>query len=121
MQPPELLRGNTPPNSRNRPIRCFSRSLIPRGRPIRSSCRPGYLHDVGAAFFPFAEHSPAFRSLDLAGAGLRWACARRESSHPALDGTCPTIARDPELTAATFGEDGPAWLRLAHWQQAMGA
>ena len=26
---------------------------------------PGYLHDVGAAFFPFAEDSPAFRHLDL--------------------------------------------------------
>ena len=22
---------------------------------------PGYLHDVGAAFFPFADDSPAFR------------------------------------------------------------
>src|SRR5947208_8313682 len=43
----------------------------------------GYLHDVGAAFFPFAEYSPAFRSLDLPGAGLKWRSARRESSHPA--------------------------------------
>src|SRR5947207_3024183 len=33
---------------------------------------PGYLHDVGAAFFPFADDSPAFRFLDLPGAGLRW-------------------------------------------------
>ena len=32
---------------------------------------PGYLHDVGAAFFPFADDSPAFRDLDLAGAGLQ--------------------------------------------------
>ena len=49
---------------------------------------PGYLHDVGAAFFPFADDSPAFRSLDLAGAGLRWRNARLESCHPAPDGTC---------------------------------
>ena len=33
---------------------------------------PGYVHDVGAAFFPFAAASPAFRTLDLVGAGLTW-------------------------------------------------
>ena len=82
--------------------------------------RPGYLHDVGAAFFPFAEHSPAFRALDLTGAGLTWGFARRESCHPAPDGSCASIARDPELTAQSFGADGRAWLRLAHWQAAMG-
>jgi phytoene dehydrogenase-like protein len=80
---------------------------------------PGYLHDVGAAFFPFAD-SPAFRSLDLPGAGLEWRVARRESSHPAPDGSCPTIARDLELSLASFREDGPAWESLARWQQAMG-
>src|SRR6516225_5556003 len=55
---------------------------------------PGYLHDVGAAFFPFGPVSPAFRSLDLPGAGLQWLHARRDSSHPAPDGSCATIARD---------------------------
>src|SRR5207302_5594552 len=70
--------------------------------------------------FPFAEHSPAFRSLDLPGAGLKWRSARRESSHPAPDGTCPTISRDLDLSMASFGEDGPAWQRLARWQQTMG-
>jgi phytoene dehydrogenase-like protein len=82
--------------------------------------QPGYLHDVGAAFFPFADHSPAFRALDLAGTGLRWCHARRESCHPAPDGSCASIARDVELSAASFGEDGPAWRRLARWQAAMG-
>jgi len=32
---------------------------------------PGFVHDVGAAFFPFADDSPAFRDLDLTGAGLQ--------------------------------------------------
>jgi phytoene dehydrogenase-like protein len=82
--------------------------------------QPGYLHDVGAAFFPFADHSPAFRALDLTGAGLVWGNARRESAHPAPDGTCPSIARDAELSAESFGEDGAAWRRLADWQAAMG-
>ena len=81
---------------------------------------PGYRHDVGAAFFPFADVSPAFRSLDLAGAGLEWRNAPRESAHPAPDGTCPTIARDVEVAAASFGRDGDAWRRLAAWGRAMG-
>jgi phytoene dehydrogenase-like protein len=82
---------------------------------------PGYLHDVGAAFFPFAEDSPALRSFDLSGAGLQWRHARRESCHPAPDGTCVSIARDVDLSAASFGVDGRNWARLARWQKAMGA
>src|SRR5947207_14806066 len=76
---------------------------------------PGYVHDVGAAFFPFAADSPAFRALDLVGAGLEWRHAPRESCHPAPDGTSVSIARDLELTAKSFGVDGPAWRRLAVW------
>src|ERR1700687_3249998 len=76
------------------------------------STLPGYLHDVGAAFFPFADHSPAFRSLALADVGLEWRNCRRESSHPAPDGTCVSIARDLDLTASSFGVDGPAWAHL---------
>ncbi len=81
---------------------------------------PGYLHDVGAAFFPFADHSPAFRALDLAGTGLEFRNARYESSHPAPDGSCAAIGRDVALSAAAFGVDGPAWSRLARWAGAMG-
>jgi phytoene dehydrogenase-like protein len=81
---------------------------------------PGYLHDVGAAFFPFAHDSPAFRALDLEGAGLQWRNAAWESCHPAPDGSCVAIARDVERSAASFGVDGPAWRRLAHWKAAMG-
>ncbi len=81
---------------------------------------PGYLHDVGAAFFPFGPVSPAFLDLDLAGAGLRWAHARRDSCHPAPDGTSVAISRDAELAAASFGPDGDTWRRLADWQRRMG-
>src|SRR5882724_2733147 len=84
------------------------------------STLPGFLHDVGAAFFPFADHSPAFRYLDLTGAGLRWCNAARESCHPAPDGSCVTISRDVNQSVASFGDDGPAWRRLALWQKAMG-
>ncbi len=81
---------------------------------------PGHLHDVGAAFFPFAEESPAFRALDLRGAGLEWLNARRESCHPAPDGSAATISRDVEATVRSFGADGPAWRRLAEWRRGMG-
>jgi phytoene dehydrogenase-like protein len=80
---------------------------------------PGFVHDVGAAFFPFAEYSPALRSLDLPGAGLAWHSGRRESCHPAPDGSCATIARDLDLSVASFGPDGPAWAKLAQWQRAL--
>ncbi|HEV2946777.1 MAG TPA: NAD(P)/FAD-dependent oxidoreductase [Gemmataceae bacterium] len=80
---------------------------------------PGYLHDVGAAFFPFADDSPAFRYLDLKGAGLQFQNAPFESCHPAPDGTCAAISRDIERSVRTFGPDGDAWRRLAEWQQSM--
>ena len=82
--------------------------------------RPGFVHDVGAAFFPFADDSPAFRALDLVGAGLHWRNALWESCHPAPDGSSVAIGRDLERSVAAFGADGPAWRRLALWQQAMG-
>jgi phytoene dehydrogenase-like protein len=81
---------------------------------------PGFVHDVGAAFFPFAQDSPAFRDLDLSGAGIRWCHAPRDSCHPAPDGSTVTISRDLEQTAHSFGLDGPAWQRLGRWQHAMG-
>lgn len=82
--------------------------------------RPGFVHDVGAAFFPFAQDSPPLKALDLGGAGLQWAHAPRESCHPAPDGSCATISRDVEQSAASFGVDGPAWRSLANWQRQMG-
>src|SRR5581483_1974112 len=81
---------------------------------------PGYVHDVGAAFFPFAADSPAFRALDLPGAGLTWSNAPRESCHPAPDGSSVSIARDMDLSAASFGADAAAWRRLAEWGHRMG-
>jgi phytoene dehydrogenase-like protein len=81
---------------------------------------PAYVHDVGAAFFPFAQASPAFNSLNLHDVGLRWRTGLYESAHPAPDGSCACIARDIDRAAATFGPDGDAWRSLARWQAAMG-
>src|SRR6516164_9195736 len=73
---------------------------------------PGFVHDVGAAFFPFADLSPVFRALDLTAVGLEWKNALIESCHPAPDGTCASISRDVERSVASFGIDGPAWRKL---------
>jgi phytoene dehydrogenase-like protein len=81
---------------------------------------PGFVHDVGASFFPFAKVSPAFRALDLTGAGVQWRTAPIESCHPAPDGSTVSICRDIDQSVRSFGMDGPAWRRLAEWQAKMG-
>ena len=79
---------------------------------------PGFLHDVGAAFFPFAKASPAFRFLEI-GRHVEWRHARYESCHPAPDGSVACIARDPDENARAFGseKDGAAWRRVAAWHR----
>ncbi len=81
------------------------------------STRPGYIHDVGAAFFPFGKASPAFRDLDLVAHGLTWKHTPFESIHPAPDGSFALIARDPDVSAKHFGDprDGDRWRRIAAW------
>lgn len=76
---------------------------------------PGFKHDLGAAFFPFGTTSPALLPLDLPGAGLVWKHAPIDSAHPAPDGTCASIARDIDIAARAFGEDGDAWRSIATW------
>jgi len=79
--------------------------------------RPGFVHDVGAGFFPWGALSPAFRSLPLNQHGLRWRWAAFESCHPAPDGSYACIARDHDLTSRHFGSasDGERWRRVATW------
>jgi phytoene dehydrogenase-like protein len=83
--------------------------------------RPGFVHDVGAGFFPFGRSSPAFRALELESAGLVWQNAELESCHPALDGSYACIARDVELVERHFGSpaDGRAWRKLAEFHRSI--
>ncbi|HEV8244429.1 MAG TPA: NAD(P)/FAD-dependent oxidoreductase [Polyangiaceae bacterium] len=82
---------------------------------------PGFVHDVGAGFFPFAKSSIAFRELELEKHGLEWLNARFESCHPALDGSYACICRDLEEGALHFGsvKDGVAWQKLARFHAAI--
>jgi phytoene dehydrogenase-like protein len=83
--------------------------------------RPGFVHDVGAGFFPWGTLSPAFRSLPLEEHGLRWRRAIVESCHPAPDGSYACIARDHDRTASHFGNvaDGQRWRKVASWYQSI--
>lgn len=78
---------------------------------------PGFVHDVGAAFFPFAQISPAFRSLELGNYGLRWTFAPIDSAHPAPDGTIAVLARDLDRIERGFGSprDGARMRRICEW------
>ncbi|MBL8943135.1 MAG: NAD(P)/FAD-dependent oxidoreductase, partial [Myxococcales bacterium] len=78
---------------------------------------PGYVHDVGAAFFPWASLSPAFVDLQLGDFGLVWRGAPIESCHPAPDGSYAAISRDHDVSAKHFGTaaDGDRWRQVATW------
>jgi phytoene dehydrogenase-like protein len=100
-------------------VRVLEAKDVPGGA-VRSRelTEPGFVHDLGAGFFPFAEASPALRGLDLGGAGLRWLRAPIDSAHPALDGSCASIARsDPG--GGSFGPDRRAWAEVAGWARAV--
>lgn len=88
------------------------------GGAVRSSelVEPGFTNDWCSAFYPMAAVSPALQRLDLGAHGLRWAHAPLVLAHPAPDGSCPVISRDPaesekSLEAHAPG-DGAAWARL---------
>lgn len=81
---------------------------------------PGFIHDVGAGFFPFGTISPGLVQLDLEGAGLRWKHAAIDSAHVGADGHCGVVARDTARTVALLGRDGEAWQRIADWNARLG-
>lgn len=75
----------------------------------------GHVSDVGAAFFPFGPVSPALRPLALEEAGVAWLHAPIDSAHPAPDGTCGALARDPERARRALGVGAERWLGLVDW------
>jgi len=81
----------------------------------------GFVHDVGAAFFPFGKSSPAFQELEIEKHGVQWAHLRYESCHPAPDGSFACISRDTERDFGLFGSpaDGERWRKLAAWHRSV--
>jgi phytoene dehydrogenase-like protein len=73
---------------------------------------PGYLHDRCSAIHPMGAGSPFFRTLPLERHGLEWINPPVEVAHPLEDGSAAALVRSVEETAASFGQDGPAYRRL---------
>ena len=79
---------------------------------------PGFVHDVGAAFFPFPRMSPAFVDLELH-RDLVLYNMPIESCYPAPNGSVACISRDLDVSAAHFGDprDGDTFRALAQWHR----
>jgi len=81
---------------------------------------PGYHHDVCSAVYPMALASPFFRRLPLEQHGLEWIHPPLPLAHPLDDGSAAVLHRSVAETAATLGQDGPAYRKLfeplvSHW------
>jgi phytoene dehydrogenase-like protein len=82
---------------------------------------PGYVHDICAAIHPTGVVSPFLSTLPLADHGLDWVFPPVAFAQPLDDGTAGLLVRSVDETAASLGEDGPAWKRLmaplaAEWE-----
>lgn len=84
------------------------------GGGIRSAelTRPGYVHDVCSAIYPFGPLSPFFRGLDLARHGLAWIGPPVPFGHPLDDEPAVLLERDLDATAHGLGQDADAYRRL---------
>ena len=74
---------------------------------------PGFLHDVCSAVHPMAASSPAFASFPLKRHGLDWIDPPSALAHPFDDGSCLTVERSIDDTAAQFGPGGSLYRRIA--------
>src|SRR4051812_19491511 len=76
----------------------------------------GFTHDLFSSFYPMAVASPAIHSLDLDAHGLRWCRSPLVLADPAPDGSCASLSRDIDETAASLDAfapgDGDAWRKL---------
>jgi phytoene dehydrogenase-like protein len=94
------------------------------GGAVRSGelVEPGFVSDLFSAFYPLGIASPHLRALGLEEFGLDWLQAEAVVAHPTSDGTCATLYRDAERTAASVDAfapgDGDAWRRLSEqWRR----
>jgi len=83
------------------------------GGAIRSSDlgEPGWMHDTGATIHALAAISPAYRTLDLAGAGVEFINPEILLSH-VLDHGGASLYRNLDATAEELGRDAKRYRRL---------
>ena len=103
-------------------VRVLEARATPGGG-VRSAelIEPGYVNDICSAFFPLGAGSPVLQDLGLERHGLRWRESPLVLAHPALDGSCPVISRDLDVTTESLERDhagdGDGWRRLmARWR-----
>jgi phytoene dehydrogenase-like protein len=77
---------------------------------------PGFVHDLGAGFFPQAVASAAFARLPLQRLGVDWVNPPVAMAHPFEDGSAIALHRHLGATAASLERAAPgaglAWSRL---------
>ncbi len=73
---------------------------------------PGFVHDFGAAVFPFGLGSPFFRRLPLERYGLRWIQPDLPLAHPLDGGQAALMHPSLAQTAEHLGPDGSRYRRL---------
>lgn len=73
---------------------------------------PGFRHDVCSSAHPLAQASEAFRHLDLAQQGLRFAQPAAPVGHPLAERRSVMLWRDVERTAACLGPDAGLYRRV---------
>lgn len=85
------------------------------GGAVKSSelIEPGFVNDEFSAFYPLAAASPIIRGLGLEDYGLRWRRAPIVLAHPNVDGTCPVVSTNLDVTVDTLNAitpgDGDSW------------
>lgn len=88
------------------------------GGAVKSSelIEPGYVNDEFSAFYPLAAASPIIRGLALEDHGLRWRRAPIVLAHPNVDGTCPVVSTNLDVTVESLNAitpgDGDSWRTL---------
>lgn len=68
---------------------------------------PGFVHDLGAGFFPLAVASPAFRGLGLEKGGIEWINPPIAMAHPFADGRAVSLCRSLEGTVSSLDAVAP--------------
>ena len=73
---------------------------------------PGFHHDICSAIHPLGLASPFFKELPLHEHGLRFIEPDLPLAHPLEDGSAALLHRSVEETAAAFGSDESAYVKL---------
>lgn len=73
---------------------------------------PGFTHDICSAIHPLGIASPFFKTLPLADYGLEYLHPGLAAAHPFDNGTAAALHHSINETAAAFGIDEQAYLKL---------